>query len=47
MCLNNVNVHFNSRIVQVIEEIDFIIKFLFFYSSDYSLIELSFNILKV
>ena len=30
MCLNNVNIYFDFYIMQIIEKIDFIIKFLFF-----------------
>ena len=47
MCLNNINVYLDSRIVQVIEKIDFMIKFFSFYLSDYSSIELLFNIFKI
>ena len=46
ICLDNVSVHLDPRIQQVIEEAGLIIKFLSPYSPDYSPIELSFSALK-
>ena len=46
ICLDNVSVHLDPRIQQVIERAGLIIKFLPPYSPDYSPIELSFSVLK-
>ena len=44
--LNNINIHIDSRIQHAVEEVDLLLKFLSPYSSDFNLIELSFNVLK-
>jgi hypothetical protein len=44
--MNNVNVHYNSRIRKIIETYKCRVKYLFLYSSNYNLIELSFSMLK-
>ena len=46
ICLDNVSVHLDARVQQVIEKAGLIIKFLPPYSPDYNPIELSFSVLK-
>ena len=46
ICMNNLNVHLDARVKQTIEDKNCLIRFLFFYSSNYNSIEFTFSILK-
>jgi DDE superfamily endonuclease len=46
VCLDNLNVHLDLRVQTALEDKGCLIKFLPIYSPDYSLIELTFSVLK-
>ena len=45
--MNNVNIHYNARIEKLIILHECKIRYLSLYSSNFNLIELSFNVLKI
>ena len=45
--INNVSIHYNARIKKLIILYEYKIRYLFSYSSNFNLIELSFNVLKI